>query len=141
MVVSLYLDSRFNQTSNTSTTAQGGNKDVINKSLHQSLLTGHVGDIEIVDDGITGDGCAKSQTWTANFTDGCLNVADQVSITYTWTVRLIKPVIATTAQGGNKDVINNRCCTLTEACSPGDIVIVDSGITGDVLSHKHGLLY
>jgi hypothetical protein len=29
----------------------------------------------------------------------------QVSITYTWTVDLIKPVIATTAQGGNKDVI------------------------------------
>jgi hypothetical protein len=48
-----------------------------------------------------------------NFTDGCLNVADQV-VSYTWTVDLIKPVIATTAQGGGetKDVINNRCTNL-----------------------------
>jgi hypothetical protein len=40
-----------------------------------------------------------SQTWT-NFTDGCLNVADQVPF-YTWT-DLIKPVIATAQGGGNK---------------------------------------
>jgi hypothetical protein len=30
------------------------------------------------------------KAWTANFTDGCLNVADQVSNHYTWTVDLIK---------------------------------------------------
>jgi hypothetical protein len=51
--------------------------------------------------------------------------------------RLIKPVIATTAQGGNKGcnpTIGAPIFSLTEACSPGDIVIMNSGITGtDVL--------
>jgi hypothetical protein len=119
------------------TTAQGGNKGC-NPTIVAPIFTlteaCSPGDIVIVDSGITGDGCAKSQTWTANFTDGCLNVADEVSITYTWTVDLIKPVIATTAQGGNKGcnpTIVAPIFTLTEACSPGDIVIVDSGITGD----------
>jgi hypothetical protein len=40
--------------------------------------------------------------------DGCLNVADQVSITYTWTVDLIKPVIATASrwkQGCNQQIV------------------------------------
>ncbi|MFN8135043.1 MAG: hypothetical protein U0Z17_07410 [Bacteroidales bacterium] len=35
-----------------------------------------------------------SQTWTANFTDACNNVADEKVITYTWTESLVKPVIS-----------------------------------------------
>ncbi|MBK8349711.1 MAG: hypothetical protein IPL08_19660 [Saprospiraceae bacterium] len=39
-----------------------------------------------------------------HFTDGCGNVADEVVVTYTWTVDAIKPVIATTAVSENKVV-------------------------------------
>jgi hypothetical protein len=54
-------------------------------------LTGHgPGDIVIVDNGITGNGCAKGKHGLLTLLDGCLNVCDQVSITYTWTVDLIK---------------------------------------------------
>ncbi|MFN8135049.1 MAG: hypothetical protein U0Z17_07440 [Bacteroidales bacterium] len=35
---------------------------------------------------VAGTGCAKSQTWTATFTDAC-NMADEKVITYTWTER------------------------------------------------------
>ncbi|MFN8135042.1 MAG: hypothetical protein U0Z17_07405 [Bacteroidales bacterium] len=37
----------------------------------------------MVDGGVLGTGCAKSQTWTANFTDACNDVADEKVITYT----------------------------------------------------------
>jgi hypothetical protein len=51
------------------------------------------GDIVIVDGGAIADGCNYSQTWTANFTDACQNAADEVSVTYTWTVDTDKPII------------------------------------------------
>ncbi|WP_211217375.1 malectin domain-containing carbohydrate-binding protein, partial [Neolewinella persica] len=35
--------------------------------------------------GPSGLPCARTQTWTANYTDACLNDAQPVSITYTWT--------------------------------------------------------
>ena len=91
------------------------------------------GTINVVDGGVQGTGCAKSQTWTANFTDACNNVADQVSITYTWTVDATKPVIATTAVSEDKGcnpTIVAPVFTLTEACSPGTIVVVDGGVQG-----------
>ncbi|SHH09798.1 hypothetical protein SAMN05443549_1271, partial [Flavobacterium fluvii] len=91
------------------------------------------GSITVVDGGVTGTDCAKSQTWTANFTDACNNAADQVSITYTWTVDTTKPIIATTAVSENKGcnpTIVAPEFTLTEACSPGSITVVDSGVTG-----------
>ncbi len=40
-------------------------------------------------------GCAYTQTWTANYTDACLNAAVPVSITYTWTEDRELPVIST----------------------------------------------
>jgi hypothetical protein len=43
--------------------------------------------------GASNTGCAYTQTWNANYTDACNNVADQVSITYTWTVDSEIPVI------------------------------------------------
>jgi len=50
------------------------------------------GDIVVVS-GVQGSGCVSSQTWIANFTDACGNVADALSITYTWTVDTEPPVI------------------------------------------------
>jgi hypothetical protein len=84
------------------------------------------GDIVIVDSGITGDGCAKSQTWTANFTDGCLNVADEVNY-HLYLDSRFNQTNSYTAQGGNKGC-NPTIVTIFTcgACSPGDIVIVDS---------------
>jgi hypothetical protein len=46
-------------------------------------------------------GCLWSQTWTANYTDLCGNIADPVSITYTWKVDTQAPVISTVATSGN----------------------------------------
>jgi hypothetical protein len=37
------------------------------------------------------EGCGWSQTWKANFTDACLNKADEKVITYTWKVDKEKP--------------------------------------------------
>jgi hypothetical protein len=51
--------------------------------------------------GATNTGCAYTQTWTANYTDACGNVADEISITYTWTVDTEKPMLATTATSGD----------------------------------------
>src|SRR5204862_2549840 len=45
--------------------------------------------------GPTNSGCAYTQTWNANYTDGCNNAAAPVSITYTWTQDTEAPVITT----------------------------------------------
>ena len=58
--------------------------------------------INVVEGAVVENGCSRSQTWTANYTDGCNNAADEVSITYTWTVDTEKPVIATTAVSEDK---------------------------------------
>ena len=76
--------------------------------------------------------CGMTQTWTANFTDDCGNVAEEVSITYTWTEDLVDPVIATTATSGDlgcNPTVEAPVFTLTEACSPGEIVMTGSGPT------------
>ena len=39
------------------------------------------------------NGCSRSQTWTATATDACNNVAEAVSITYTWTEDKVKPAL------------------------------------------------
>ena len=56
-----------------------------------------------VDDGggPTVNGCTYSQTWTATYTDTCLNEAQQVQVTYTWVVDDEPPVISTNAQSGD----------------------------------------
>ncbi|MBQ6276373.1 MAG: proprotein convertase P-domain-containing protein, partial [Bacteroidales bacterium] len=66
------------------------------------------------------DGCAYTQTWTANYTDDCGNPADEVSITYTWTQDDENPVIATTATSGDKGcnpTIEAPSFTYTDNCS------------------------
>ncbi|MCO5261327.1 MAG: choice-of-anchor L domain-containing protein [Lentimicrobium sp.] len=56
---------------------------------------------EVTTTGVISEGCAYSQTWTANYTDACGNVAEEVSITYTWTVDTEAPVISTVAVSGD----------------------------------------
>ncbi len=46
--------------------------------------------------------CGYVQTWTANYTDKCLNKAAEVSVTYTWTEDLEIPII--TASDQNRDL-------------------------------------
>ena len=47
------------------------------------------------------EGCGWSQSWAANYTDACGNVATEVTITYTWTIDTEKPVISTVAESGD----------------------------------------
>ncbi|MFC3875820.1 hypothetical protein, partial [Winogradskyella maritima] len=95
------------------------------------------GDIVMTDTGVVADaeGCGFSQTWTANFTDDCGNAADEVSVTYTWIVDTDKPVITSSVEGGdlgcNPTAIPMPEFTIDEACSPGDIVMTDTGIVAD----------
>ena len=91
------------------------------------------GDIVITDSGAIADGCNYSQTWTANFTDACQNVADEVSVTYTWTVDTTPPVITCSP---NKTIdcyaeVVFDTPTATDNCN-GDvtIVIVSTSIDG-----------
>ncbi|MBK8671142.1 MAG: hypothetical protein IPN89_17545 [Saprospiraceae bacterium] len=44
--------------------------------------------------GPTGPACARTQTWTANYTDACTNAAVPVSVTYTWVEDVVIPVIS-----------------------------------------------
>ncbi|MCC1484551.1 T9SS type A sorting domain-containing protein, partial [Winogradskyella immobilis] len=64
------------------------------------------GDIVITDTGVVADaeGCGVSQTWTANFTDDCGNVAEEVSITYTWTVDEELPTVSISGHGLGGDL-------------------------------------
>ncbi|MBK8671144.1 MAG: hypothetical protein IPN89_17555 [Saprospiraceae bacterium] len=41
--------------------------------------------------GPTGPACARTQTWTANYTDACTNAAVPVSVTYTWVEDVVIP--------------------------------------------------
>ena len=55
------------------------------------------------------EGCGYTQTWTANYTDACGNVAETVSVTYTWIMDNEAPVITTDAESGdlgcNPDIV------------------------------------
>ena len=55
-------------------------------------------EISVTTNGPEGEGCDKSQTWTANVSDHCGNPAESVSITYYWKVDNAAPVIATEAE-------------------------------------------
>ncbi|MBK8671153.1 MAG: T9SS type A sorting domain-containing protein [Saprospiraceae bacterium] len=51
--------------------------------------------------GPTGPACARTQTWTANYTDACTNAAVAVSVTYTWTEDNLAPVLTVPTTGLN----------------------------------------
>jgi len=90
----------------------------------------------VTTDGPSNTGCAYTQTWNANYTDVCGNVAEQVSITYTWTVDTELPVISTVAVSGDlgcNPTVVAPAFTGTDNCE-GDItpVVTTAGpsITG-----------
>ena len=73
----------------------------------------------VVDGGVIGTGCEKSQTWTASYTDGCGNPATPMSITYYWTEDHTAPVIHTEAVSNHKGcnpVIVAPTFTITDNC-------------------------
>ena len=57
--------------------------------------------VEAETTGATNTGCDYMQTWTANYTDACGNIATQVSVTYTWTVDVEPPSIVNCPPGGD----------------------------------------
>ncbi|WP_191859416.1 T9SS type A sorting domain-containing protein, partial [Hanstruepera ponticola] len=77
--------------------------------------------------GPTNDGCAYSQTWTANYTDACGNAAEEVSVTYTWTVDTELPVIV--CPEDLDDICNDEFPSLTatwsDNCSDGGTLTLD----------------
>ncbi|MCR4872284.1 MAG: hypothetical protein K5885_01945, partial [Bacteroidales bacterium] len=92
----------------------------------------------VVDGGVTGTGCEKSQTWTANYTDGCGNPATPVSITYYWTEDHTVPELHTEAVSDHKGcnpVIVTPTFTVTDNCEGTFVLSADSvtttGKTGD----------
>jgi hypothetical protein len=88
-----------------STTAVSGALEGCNPAVTAPAFTGSdncEGDFTpvVTTDGPVADGCNYSQTWTATYTDDCGNIAEPVSITYTWTQDNELPVISTTAVSG-----------------------------------------
>jgi hypothetical protein len=71
-------------------------------------------------------GCNYSQTWTATYTDACGNAAEEVSITYTWTVDTEAPVISTEA------VDTDLGCNPSEITTP----VLQASITAWVNSFR-----
>ena len=92
----------------------------------------------VVDGGVIGTGCEKSQTWTASYTDGCGNPATSVSITYYWTEDHTAPVIHTEAVSDHKGcnpTIVAPTFTVTDNCEGAFILpteyVTTTGKTGD----------
>ncbi|MDY0285809.1 MAG: HYR domain-containing protein, partial [Bacteroidales bacterium] len=51
----------------------------------------------VTTDGPSNTGCSYTQTWEANYTDACGNIADEVSITYYWTIDTEAPTFTAPA--------------------------------------------
>ena len=89
-------------------------------------------DIVVTTTGPTHTGCSYTQSWTANYTDGCGNSAIPVTVTYTWTVDVTKPVIATTAVSGEKGCdpasFETPVFTVSDNCE-GDFTLSASNVT------------
>ncbi|WP_250437438.1 hypothetical protein, partial [Hanstruepera flava] len=94
------------------------------------------GDMELEGEteGPVADGCAYTQTWTANYTDACGNVAEALSITYTWIMDAEAPVITTDAESGdlgcNPEVMEPMF-TATDNCEVGDPIVTTEGPSND----------
>uniref|UniRef100_UPI00202951FD T9SS type A sorting domain-containing protein n=1 Tax=Hanstruepera flava TaxID=2930218 RepID=UPI00202951FD len=58
-------------------------------------------ELEPETEGPIADGCNYTQTWTANYTDPCGNMAEELSVTYTWTMDTEAPVITSDSQSGD----------------------------------------
>ncbi|PKP49488.1 MAG: hypothetical protein CVT94_04800, partial [Bacteroidetes bacterium HGW-Bacteroidetes-11] len=82
----------------------------------------------------TNTGCAYTQTWTANYTDACLNAALPVSITYTWTVDTELPVFTTIPVdiivecdgSGNGEALENWLANVAATDNCGEVEITNN---------------
>ncbi|WP_223035090.1 hypothetical protein, partial [Hanstruepera marina] len=81
-------------------------------------------DIESETEGPIADGCNYTQTWTANYTDACGNVAEALSITYTWIVS--EDIVANVP--GDSGV--GSCLTQDEVNAAFDAWVATGTITG-----------
>ena len=131
------------------TTAESGNKGC-NPTIVAPVFTGTdncEGDISakitVTTTGVHGSGCEKSQSWTANYTDGCNNKADEVVVTYTWTEDKTKPVITTELSNADKacnwdksDAPKVTDFTLTESCDNTAQITLSAG-TEEINGCKH----
>ncbi|WP_228851854.1 hypothetical protein [Aegicerativicinus sediminis] len=94
-----------------------------------------VGPVTVNAGDIVVDGCSRSQTFTASYSDDCENAADEVQVTYTWTVDVEAPVISQTS--GPEDGFDLGCkpesipvptFEATDNCGVG-VVLVETGET------------
>ncbi len=97
--------------------------------------------VVVTDGGVLSDGCGRSQTWTANVSDGCNNAAAPVSITYTWKVDAEVPVITTQNQSGdlgcNPASIVAPTFGYTDNCDSNlQVVVTDDGVVSDGCSRS-----
>ncbi|MEM7572329.1 MAG: malectin domain-containing carbohydrate-binding protein [Bacteroidota bacterium] len=87
----------------------------------------------VMTDGVQGTGCAKSQTWTATYSNDC-HTSDPVMITYTWTVDAEMPVIMTTAQSGDlgcNPTVMAPTFTVDDECNPNaQPTVMTDGVEG-----------
>ncbi|SHG97750.1 Por secretion system C-terminal sorting domain-containing protein [Flavobacterium fluvii] len=127
-----------------STTATSGALEGCNPTVTPPTFTGldncdGVFTPVVTTTGPTNIGCAYTQTWNANYTDKCNNVADQKSITYTWTSDTTLPVIADkpdyTLAGCNPDWPAVVTTTYTDNCDAGGSI---NGVAGDVQTSQDG---
>ena len=94
------------------------------------------------------NGCGRTQTWTASYTNVCNVSATPVTITYTWTVDAQKPTITTTAVSGDKgcnpaatDIadpifkVNDNCAG--EFTLPSDSISDSGELTVGTCGRKH----
>ncbi|PNQ72373.1 hypothetical protein C1T31_12570, partial [Hanstruepera neustonica] len=111
----------------------GCNPEVVPPTFEATDNCG-VGEPIVTTEGPTNDGCAYSQTWTANVTDNCGNQAEPVSVTYTWTVDLEAPVITTDNESGdlgcNPEVMAPMFGA-TDNCGVGEPIVTTEGPTND----------
>jgi hypothetical protein len=91
----------------------------------------------VTSSGPSNTGCSYTQTWNANYTDLCGNVATTSSITYTWQV-VTAPVLSNVPSGGslgcnpttlptcdNTVTASNACGSVSVTCTPG--IITNTG--------------
>ena len=92
------------------------------------------GDAIVTQDEDVVDGCSMFRTYTANFTDACGNVAQSISVTYTWTSDTEIPVIDPLEDddlGCNPEEIMEPLFTASDNCEVGTPAVTAGDIIAD----------
>ncbi|MCQ2192689.1 MAG: SprB repeat-containing protein, partial [Paludibacteraceae bacterium] len=102
--------------------------------------------INVTTDGVIGSGCSKQQTWKANYTDGCGNKAEELSVTYEWTedktaptvsakVSKVAAVKAGTCKYSVPDLCSDTYINFSDECSSSP-TYVQSPAAGELISEN-----